>query len=253
MRKKPVGRNKRSSRKRPSGPIRSVKRAFRRIRSKISRKRLKSHKIKNFSAENSSPINSNTYPIAPVFESDLPIQYGDNKIVLLVKDPWWLFVYWEVTAAREKEVRELIQREGLTAEKTVLRVYDVTDAPLSQPHSFFDIELNSFTTNWYIDVGVPDRQWVVELGIRARGGRFFVLIRSNLVRTPRFGVSDVLDEEWMMPEESFWKLFRLSGGFSSRNSSLELSRLLPTRKLAPKRAKKSARIVDASKSFLAKH
>ncbi len=29
---------------------------------------------------------------------DLPAGYGENKIVLQVRDPWWLHSYWEVTA-----------------------------------------------------------------------------------------------------------------------------------------------------------
>ena len=25
-----------------------------------------------------------------------PSGYGDNKIVLLARDPWWIFAYWEI-------------------------------------------------------------------------------------------------------------------------------------------------------------
>ena len=150
---------------------------------------------------------------------DLPRFYGEDKIVLLIKDPWWLFAYWEITAGRRKEVLETIRNQRLLPEKTVLRVYDVTDPPLSHGHSFFDIELNVFAVNWYIDVGTPDRQWLVELGIRTRDGRFFALVKSNAVRTPRFGVSDILDEEWMMPDDLFWKIF---GGFEGQKSSLAI-------------------------------
>ncbi len=45
------------------------------------------------------------------------------------------------------------------------------------------------------------------------------LVSSNVVRTPRFGMSDVVDEEWMMPEDLYWKVFTLSGGFGRGTSS----------------------------------
>ncbi len=196
--KKPAGKKKRSFRKRPSTSIRSIKKVFLKLRSKISHNPLEIKKIE---------------------ELDSPTYYGDNRIVLMVKDPWWLFAYWEVTSGRRKEILQTIQNQGLHPEKTVLRVYDVTDTTLSHCHSFFDIELNYFVSNWYIDVGIPNRQWVVELGIRTLEGRFFALVKSNTVRTPRFGVSDVLDEEWMIPDDLFWKLFGLSGGFGARPSS----------------------------------
>ena len=188
-------------------PARSIKKVFRKIRSKIPHNLLK---IKEIEKKHDFPS-----PAPPEF-------YGDNRIVLLAKDPWWLFAYWEVTAGRRKEVLEMIRDQRLSPEKTVLRVYDATAASFSRRLSFFDIELNFPATNWYIDVGIPDHPWVVELGIRTHEGRFFALVKSNTVRTPRFGVSDVLDEEWMMPDDLFWKLFGLSGGLGGQ-SSLVLS------------------------------
>ena len=143
----------------------------------------------------------------------------------MVRDPWWLFAYWEVTPWREQEVADAIRRTGLTREKSVLRVYDVTDTALPNSHSFFDIELVNLANSWYVDVGSPNRQWVVEVGVRTREGRFFMLVRSNVVRTPRFGVSDVLDEEWMLPDELYWKLFGMSG-LGRQKSSLDVREIL---------------------------
>lgn len=136
----------------------------------------------------------------------LPSGYGEDKAVLLVKDPWWLFAYWEVTASRQSQVWELIERQGFHREKTVLRVYDITGTSIDLPNSFFDIELNFFANQWHIDAGKPDRQWVIEVGMRTHEGRFFMLVRSNTVRTPRFGISDVIDEEWMLPDDLYQKL-----------------------------------------------
>ena len=156
---------------------------------------------------------------------ELPECYGEDKLVLMVRDPWWLYSYWEVTAGKETETADNMFREGASIEKKVLRVYDVTDKQALEHHTFFDIEIG-FAGNWYIDVGQPDRQWMAELGFRARDGRFFMLVRSNIVRTPRFGVSDVLDEEWLLPDELYWKIFGLSGGLLGQKSSLAVREVL---------------------------
>lgn len=157
---------------------------------------------------------------------ELPSRYGKNKLVLLVRDPWWIYGYWEVTPEREKQVLREMLGLGLQKDKTVLRVYDVTGTSVSRANASFDIELNFFADNWYIDVGKPDADWVAELGLRAANGRFFPLVRSNTVRTPRFGLSDVWDEEWMMPDELYWKLFGRMTGLSEQKSSLNVREIL---------------------------
>ena len=190
------------------------------------------HKLQDLGLTPEKPVQE--FPTPPVSlerpspsrSFELPAQYGEDGMVLLVRDPWWLYAYWEVTPLRDREVADEMQRLGAAADKTVLRVYDITGSSLANPRSFFDIEITFLAGNWYIDVGIPDREWVAELGRRARDGRFFMLVRSNIVRTPRFGVSDVLDEEWLLPDDLFWKLFGLSGGLADRRSSLDVREIL---------------------------
>lgn len=160
-------------------------------------------------------------PAAPASSSEsapkleLPPHYSENKLTLLVRDPWWLFAYWEVTPWREAEVTADIARAGLSRQKTVLRVYDITGSSLDKPSSHFDIEIQHLNSNWYVDVGAPDREWIAEIGYKTHDGRFFMLVRSNSVKTPAFGISDVLDEEWMMPDELYFKLLGIMGGFDA--------------------------------------
>ena len=170
------------------------------------------------------PIEPRPAPQGPVgFE--LPSGYGDNRLVLMVRDPWWVFAYWEVTPELEREVLERVSRQGSFPEKTVLRVHDVTDQGLENPHPFFDIEIGQ-ANNWYVDVGQPNRQWQAQIGIRTPEGKFFALVTSNVVRTPRYGASDVLDEEWLMPDDLYWKLFGASSGYGKSVSSLDARQIL---------------------------
>ncbi len=156
-------------------------------------------------------------------EFKFPQGYGDNKIVLLVRDPWWLFAYWEIGKDREKDIVSKIEKSGERPEKSVLRVYNVTGINFNgkNARSFFDIELKGLASNWYINVNSPGTSWVVDIGIITNKGNFYLLARSNAVTTPRFGMSDKIDAEWMAPEDEFWKMFGLSGGMGIGKSSLE--------------------------------
>ena len=160
-----------------------------------------------------------------------PPGYGDNRIVILVRDPWWVFAYWEIRRDKEEETIRKIGEAGDGPDRSVLRVYDVTDINFNgrNAHSFFDIDLKGLANNWYINVTNPNRAWIVDIGIISKKGSFYLLARSNAIKTPRFGMSDELDAEWMMPEDEYWRMFGLSGGFGVGKGSLEVRELVKKR------------------------
>lgn len=145
---------------------------------------------------------------------ELPSRYGDNKIVVLVRDPLWLFAYWEISDDRKSQIEREAQATWGNLRKA-LRVYDVTDIIFNgtNANKSFDIDLTSDASNWYINIGEPNRSWCVDLGVIASDGRFVLIARSNVVTTPRDRASDIVDEEWMTLEEEFAKLYGISGGF----------------------------------------
>ena len=163
---------------------------------------------------------------APEFH--IPAGYGDNRIVLITRDPWWVYTYWEIERQKEEEVRNTVRAKGFDNPKSILRVYDVTDIDFtgSNAHSFFDIELKGLANNWYIEVGKPNRSWVADIGLLTPPGDFFLLARSNAVHTPRFGMSEVTDEEWFCPAEDYWKMFGIAGGGKLGKSSIELKEII---------------------------
>ena len=162
---------------------------------------------------------------------ELPHRYGDHRITLMVRDPWWLYTYWEIDPGREQVLRTTITRQGEEPAGSCLRVYDVTDIEFngSNAHRSFDIELAGMADNWYLHVEQSDRSYIVDIGVKSRSGRFYTLARSNQVRTPRHGPSDQGDEEWMCPDDDFWKLFGLAGGFGIGKSSMEMKELFEKR------------------------
>lgn len=157
---------------------------------------------------------------------DLPPFYGENKIILMARDPYFAFTYWEVTNQRYDDAKRLLG-PGV---KLVLRVYDITDMPdVKNAHSYFDIDVFDMVGSWYVNINRPNRSFCIDLGAIAMDGRFLTLIRSNVVTMPRDTVSDVVDEEWMLLEEEFMKLFALSGGYGIGLSTLEIKELIKKR------------------------
>lgn len=143
---------------------------------------------------------------------ELPEGYGDNRIVLMIRDPIWLFTYWEIRKDVFDKVRNALGTLAHSA-KMVLRVYDVTDIIFNgtNAHKYFDSEVSGSARSWYINVGEPNRSLCVDIGFLAPNGTFRILARSNTVRTPRVSVSEVVDEKWMSIEELYEKTFVLTG------------------------------------------
>lgn len=144
---------------------------------------------------------------------ELPVGYGQDKIVLQVRDPWWLHSYWEITHGTWERLRQDLQ-EAFNHAKKVIRVYDVSQIIFNgmNAHRYFDIEVHPEANNWYIDTGGPGRSWCVDYGLRLPNGDFITIVRSNTVMTPLDGPSWITDEEWMIPDEMFAKLYGMGFG-----------------------------------------
>ncbi len=163
-------------------------------------------------------------PVADINRYSLPLRYSDNRITILPRDPWWIYSYWDISEQRINEVISAIpvyERENL---KWILRVYDLTNVSHfdgKNANSFFDIGIHFEANNWYINVNQPERSWCVEIGLVNPSGKFFPVARSNVIKTPYFGISSIIDEEWALPDEDYYKVL---GIYDLGKSSLERKR-----------------------------
>ncbi len=161
----------------------------------------------------------------PVEAVEVPEKYGIDRIVTLVRDPSWIFSYWEIT---DETIEELKKRLGDNwhDSRFVLRVFDRS----SDEGHYFDIELNNGARNWYINVQ-PERKYQVAIGAIDPDGNFNQIAISNMVETPRGRISDVVDDRWLIPDEVFEKIFAASGGYDMHAASVELRKLIEQRLL----------------------
>jgi hypothetical protein len=159
----------------------------------------------------------------------LPAGYNEEKIILMARDPYVAHAYWEVTPAR-------IEREkawfGWNS-RLCIRIYDVTGIQFDGRNAlgYYDQEVHERIGNWYLDLGKPTHSFCADLGLLSPEGKFLTLARSNYINMPRDGASDVVDEEWMVVDEEFWKLYGYPEGFPGGVSSQQAQEILKRRRL----------------------
>ncbi|MBN3033912.1 MAG: DUF4912 domain-containing protein [Candidatus Saganbacteria bacterium] len=172
-------------------------------------------------------VEASKYYAGPVIQKfsqearwEFPAGYGDNRIVLMVRDPRWIYAYWEISDQRRSEISQQLGEGVFARARLVLRVYEAA----SLKHH--DVEVGG-ARNWYIRVPAPNRTYFAEIGYLTEDGRFIAAARSNSVTTPLETMSDVIDEQWMIPD---WeRMYALSGGFGLGRGSQEIKELMKKR------------------------
>ncbi|MAV38710.1 MAG: DUF4912 domain-containing protein [Planctomycetaceae bacterium] len=169
-------------------------------------------------------------------------RHSKDRIVLLVRDPFWIQACWEVSRQGMERARAAMAEYWHTAKPT-LRVYEVEQQATTSTAEWVarDIEVHGGVNNWYIDVSDPPRTHRVDLGYLASNGKFFALARSNMVSTPQPGSSDAIDENWSDVAEDYERVFALSGGYDQQNAVGELRELFEERLRRPMGAHEMAR------------
>ena len=109
-----------------------------------------------------------------------------DRLVLMVRDSYWLHACWEVSRASVERIRAAMCEFWHTA-RPVLRLVEVDLGPTTSTAERVvrEIEVHGGVNNWYLDVNDPPKSYRVDLGYLAANGRFHSVIRSNAVTTPR--------------------------------------------------------------------
>jgi len=151
----------------------------------------------------------------------IPSEYRQDRITAMVRDPNWIFVYWELAGPRKDEIKESYGPEVYKNLQWILRV----DNLAAGTHQDIPVLLDS--KNWYLNVESNCR-YQVELGIITQEHRFVSFLRSNQVETPPGGPSGVTDEKWMVRDKQFQEFLaaygrRRSAGGSPKGPEIGIS------------------------------
>ncbi len=152
-----------------------------------------------------------------------------DRIVLMVRDPYWLHAYWEI---REQSIEraQVALAEKWHSARPVLRLVRVgatTDEIIRI------IKIHGSVSNWYIDIDQPSGDLRVEIGYLITGGEFFMLARSNVVTAPQPGGPEMIDGNWADVVDNPDRIYAMSGGFDQTAATGELQELLEERLRRP--------------------
>lgn len=139
-------------------------------------------------------------PACPVSHRELPSGYGEDYVVLMARDPTWVFAYWEITPEAFAHARETLRDDEC---QIMLRVYDLEPSS-KRPLGHFDVTVHPYSQAWHIHTGKLGGSFQVGIGIRTPHGVFREIARSNIIATPRGTISPQVDEQWLTVEEFYW-------------------------------------------------
>jgi hypothetical protein len=146
-------------------------------------------------------------PGAPFIDRGLPIpaHYHEDRLVALVRDPEWIFVYWELEGSGCQKLADRFGAEFLRRNRWVVRVATLAEG------GFYDVQVEPAAKNWYLQVR-PDGRYQFEIGVLTPDGRFFLLARSEEVRTPTLEIGESAEGAWVVPDAEFETIIQAMGG-----------------------------------------
>jgi len=156
-----------------------------------------------------------------------------DRMVLMVRGPHWLHVFWELTARSITRAQAALGQEWHGA-RPVIRLVQLESGLHASPSERLvrEIPVHGGVKNWFIDIREPHR-YRCEIGYLAASGRFHALARSNAVSTPTSPQGDTLDAHWSAIVDDCERIYAMSGGFSAEQNSSELQELFRERLQRP--------------------
>jgi hypothetical protein len=140
--------------------------------------------IRAVGKKSSPPTSARHKTATPVI--DLPVAYHDGRFVLLTRDPFWLYCYWDLTPHQQKKL--------WSSENPALRLVEVVDH--EQERELKRFALSRGARSWYIQVDTSNKVFRAELGHVDNHGQFLPVISSNVTTTPRETVSPNIETQF---------------------------------------------------------
>ena len=105
-----------------------------------------------------------------------------DRIILIVRDSFWLQAYWEITRATVQRAKVALNGCWHNA-KPVLRLLEITSDgnTNSTERVAQEIEIHSGVNNWYLNTNEPDKKYRIAIGYLVPDGKFHLICKSNQV------------------------------------------------------------------------
>jgi len=118
-----------------------------------------------------------------------------DRLFVVAHDAYWLHVLWELRPSTIQRAEAGLGYDWHNA-KPVIRVLDLSadENRRSVEKVVKDVPIHGGVNHWYIEVSDPPGVYQLQIGYLTASGRFFSMIRSNIVQTPSPGDCGVLNE-----------------------------------------------------------
>ena len=167
--------------------------------------------------------------IEPVKPDPMEENPGKDRIVLVVRDAYWLQVTWDITRRAVERARAAMAEHWHHAQP-ILRLLRLDDSGTTSAAETIerDIVIHGGVRNWYLDLNGTPGRFRVMIGYLS-GSRFHMLAKSNIVRTPTPGTTDAVEDHWSDIARDAERIFALSGGYDSEQETTELQEVFEDR------------------------
>ncbi len=113
--------------------------------------------------------------------AELPESYGTQRLLLVARDPHWLYAHWDMTGEQLRKHNAASRDKHL-----IVRVY--RDQPAGEP--VVEQHVHPESRNWFLHVGVGGAKFVAQLGYFNRAGTWNTVATSAATLTPPDVLSD---------------------------------------------------------------
>lgn len=173
-----------------------------------------------------------------------------DRLVLIVRDAYWLQAHWEITPATVQRARTALEKHW-RGSRPILRLFAVErSADPVEERVARDIPIHGGVSHWYIDAAEPQKSWRVAIGYLSPAGKFYQIARSNLVSSPPDN-SGADDAHWADIARHGESIFAMSGGYDPDNEASTLRDVFETRLRRPlaQPGSEQTRLLDEASDF----
>lgn len=144
-------------------------------------------------AAEANPPQAATVTPPPPQEPPAPV-HTPSRVVLMIRDPEWLYAYWELSPA-DLDLHAIGIPQG--APPLLLRIMDLGVGPIpAKSGDFFDVTVIPDATGWYVHIPHDGGHWCTALGYLNYEAEFVTIVKSNVVTTPNPIQAEWNEQAW---------------------------------------------------------
>ena len=145
-----------------------------------------------------------------------------DRIVLVVRDPFWVQAYWEITRSSVSRARAAFAGHWHAAQP-VLRLMKISnDGNTNAVEQIVEeIPIHGGVNNWFLNIKTQDKNYRIVIGyLCTETGRFHLISKSNEIEMPK--ASEAADCTWNDITNDAQRYYSLSGGTDPNLASADL-------------------------------